>query len=310
MEASHSQVPSQLSTAVLGLRLMARTLLKAKVWMPPNPHTNVLLRCRPPFIVLTGKDMEMWRMDAAGGAAEKTISLAGYGPNVVAVNWNTQYLVIAERTQPDGCGSAIRLMPMKSRTMTAASIVVQSPFPIEPSYFDLFQTVDRFVILASMGSRLGKVCSNCPMYSTFCVEVPFDSSAKPRANRIGHIDSCSGNDTEPPDQRFTTTLFKPQGLLYGDRGPFLACSNGVDVLWYSFNQAHDSNVKQSAKLLSLPMLTQSASADGTPVDQWSSSGCRKVFFAGSKLVALWTDFHAKQRSVWVLEPEFTNHTYS
>jgi hypothetical protein len=170
------------------------------------------------------------------------------------------------------------------------------------------------------GSRrwhpLGLACSpGCVLrYNTFCVDVP-NGQREPVLQFQMHADACTGAPSTPTpahahhaqldvSSHTKHAIFRPQGILYGGRGPFLVCSNGRDALWYHFSARTEAGtLKPEADQSLMPYTTTLLRLADVPAKHGKpSQGCRKVFFAGTKLVDLWTDFHDKQRTLTVMEP--------
>jgi len=153
-------------------------------------------------------------------------------------------------------------------------------------------------------------CTWSCRYNTFCVDVP-NSPCAPTLQFQMHADACTGAPSTPTPAHTQAdaaahghtkhAIFRPQGILYGGRGPFLVCSNGRDALWYHFSPPTEADTRSESE--SLPYTTTILRLADVPAKHGKpSQGCRKVFFAGTKLVDLWTDFHDKQRTLTVMEP--------
>lgn len=311
--------PTELVSAETArIRTMCSRLINAPLWVPPSEYSSVLLRCRPPYIVMVGEDLHMWKLEPAREGLPTSASciatFAGRGRNVVAVNWTSSQLVLAESDGTTEAGSFFTIMPLPMVGATAipvaSALVVRSQFPIQPNYLDLFSTDAKTLIFASMKSTLGSVCAKCPMYNTFCVDVP-NSPCAPTLQFQMHADACTGAPSTPTPTHTQAdaaahghtkhAIFRPQGILYGSRGPFLVCSNGHDALWYHFSPHTEADTRSESE--SLPYTTTILRLADVPAKHGKpSQGCRKVFFAGTKLVDLWTDFHDKQRTLTVMEP--------
>lgn len=127
---------------------------------------------------------------------------------------------------------------------------VKLMFPLHGTYLDSFESGDKLVILSSVSApSTGEMCSFCPMYRVVCSVLSLPSLRLLQQFRIGAC-KTGGVAHEDDDAMFGRRLYSPEGIAFGSSGPFVACSNGSEVCWYSFSSDEDASPQQL--ILKLP----------------------------------------------------------